>query len=76
MKALLGLSMFEATLAIIQSKANYAAKISAKIASGEASPDALTASIATEWYSLGAIMALSIANIVLGIWRPSLSKRR
>lgn len=75
MKALLGLGMFEATLAIIQSKASHAAKISAKIATGEASPDALAASIANEWYSLSAIMTLSIANIVLGIWRPSLSRR-
>jgi Predicted integral membrane protein (DUF2269) len=75
-KALLGLSMFESTLAIIQSKANYAAKISAKIAAGEADTGALTAALHTEWLSLGAIMTLSIANIVLGVWRPPLAKRQ
>jgi Predicted integral membrane protein (DUF2269) len=74
-KAFLGLGMFEATLAIIQSKANYAAKVSAQIAGGEASADALVTTLATEWTSLFAIMALSIANIVLGVWRPSLAKR-
>jgi uncharacterized membrane protein len=74
-KALLGLSMFEATLAIIQSKANTAAAVSAKIASGEAAPDALNAALSTEWSSLGAITALCIANFVLGVWRPRLAKR-
>ena len=75
-KAFLGLSMFESTLAIIQSKANYAATLSAKIAHGEASADALSEALSHEWYSLGAIMALSIANIVLGVWRPRLEMRR
>ena len=74
-KAVLGLSMFEATLAIIQSKANYAAKVSAKIAAGEADAGALASALSTEWNSLAAIMALSIANIVLGVWRPRLAKR-
>ncbi len=74
-KAFLGLSMFEATLGIIQSKASYAATISVKIAAGEANADLLKTALATEWYSIGAIMTLSIANIVLGIWRPPLTKR-
>jgi Predicted integral membrane protein (DUF2269) len=74
-KALLGLSMFESTLAIIQAKANYAAKISLEIARGETEANVLTSALSTEWSSLGAIMALSIANIVLGVWRPSLKTR-
>ena len=74
-KALLGLSMFESTLAIIQSKANYAATVSAQIAKGEAEASVLTSSLTTEWTSLGAILALSIANIVLGVWRTSFTKR-
>lgn len=73
-KALLGLSMFESTLAIIQAKADTAAKLSIKIAAGEAQPDALVTALASEWTTLGAIMALSIANIVLGVWRPLLKK--
>jgi hypothetical protein len=74
-KALLGLSMFESTLAIIQAKADTAAKLSIKIAAGEAQPEALVTALASEWTTLGAIMALSIANIVLGVWRPLLKKR-
>ena len=73
-KALLGLSMFEATLGIIGSKAEYAAALAARIASGEAPPGALGSELSTEWSSLAAIMALSIANIVLGIWRPRLAR--
>ena len=75
MKALLGIGMFEATLGIIGSKADYAAKISAKIASGEADAALLKSALATEWSSLFAIMALSIANVVLGVWRPALARR-
>lgn len=74
-KALLGLSMFEATLAIIQSKATTAAAVAADIAAGAAPPGALDAALSTEWQSLGAILALSIANIALGVWRPRLARR-
>ena len=75
-KALLGLGMFESTLGIIQSKATYAASISKKIAEGTADAGALSSALSTEWSSLAAIMALSIANIVLGVWRPRLSRAR
>ena len=74
-KALLGLSMFESTLAIIQAKANYAATVSTKIAAGEAMAAELATALSSEWNSLMAIMALSIANIVLGVWRPPLKNR-
>jgi len=71
-KALLGLLLFESTLAIIGSKADYAAEMSAKIAAGEAQAEVLQAGLSQEWYSLGAILVLSVANIVLGVWRPPL----
>lgn len=71
-KALLGIGMFEATLGIIGSKADYAAKISAKIAAGEADAALLKSALATEWSSLFAVMALSVANVILGVWRPKL----
>jgi len=74
-KALLGLGMFESTLAIIGSKADYATKMSAKIAAGGGDPDALQTALTYEWTTLGTIMALSIANIVLGVWRPPLKWR-
>ena len=74
LKALLGLTMFEATLGIIGSKASSAAAISAKIAAGEAEQKALADAIAYEWGSLTAIMLLSVANVVVGVWRPRLWK--
>ncbi|MEM7746677.1 MAG: hypothetical protein AAGB04_05475 [Pseudomonadota bacterium] len=75
-KALLGLSMFEATLAIVQSKANYAASVAAKIAQGQARAEDLVVALTYEWYSLWAILGLSVANVVLGVWRPTLKRRR
>jgi hypothetical protein len=75
-KALLGIGMFESTLAIIQSKANTAAIVSRKIAEGTANADALGTALSTEWSSLIAILALSVANIVLGVWRPKLEMKR
>jgi hypothetical protein len=74
-KALLGISMFEATLAIIQAKGADAARISAKIAAGEPLQQDLALTISSEWTTLGAIMAISLANYVLGVWRPSLAMR-
>lgn len=75
LKALLGLSMFEATLAIIQAKAVAAARLSAKIAAGEAEQAALADAIAFEWGSLAAIIVLSLANVIVGVWRPRLFRR-
>lgn len=74
-KALLGLSMFESTLAIVQAKANSAADLAVKIAAGEDKSADLATAISSEWTALGAILALSIANIVLGVWRPSLTRK-
>lgn len=75
LKALLGFSMFEATLGIIQAKSTTAAALSARIAAGEAEQKALADAIANEWGSLIAIMTLSIANVVVGVWRPRLWKK-
>ncbi len=74
-KTLLGISMFEATLGIVQSKANTAATLSAQIAAGEPQAKALAEAITYEWHALGVILVLSVANIVLGVWRPSLKWR-
>lgn len=74
-KALLGLLLFESTFAIVQSKATTAAALSAKIAAGEAEQSALATALSTEWTSLGAILTLSVANFVLGVWRPRLGRR-
>lgn len=74
LKALLGLSLFEATLGIIQSKATTAAAEAVKIAARPAEPNELAIILASEWWSLVAILALSLAQIALGVWRPRLAK--
>lgn len=72
LKALLGLSMFEATFAIVQSKATTAAAEAAKIAAGAGDAGELAAAVANEWGSLAAIFVLSLAQVALGVWRPRL----
>ncbi len=74
-KAAMGILMFKGVLTIVGAKANYAAGLSERIANGEAAPDALSVALAYEWYTLGAILALSAANVVLGVWRPALKRR-
>ena len=75
LKAVLGLSMFEATLAVVQSKAATAAAESAKVATGAGDRVLLAEALANEWGSLGMIMALSIAQVALGVWRPRFARR-
>lgn len=75
-KALLGISMFEATLAIVNAKSEYTMKLSAEIAAGADKTKELAEGLANEWTTLWAIMAISVANIVLGIWRPMFKRPR
>ncbi|MEO0982424.1 MAG: DUF2269 family protein [Pseudomonadota bacterium] len=69
-KAATGILMFKGVLTIDSAKAAYAATVSERIASGEAPPDALDQLLSLEWNTLLAVMAIAIANVVLGIWRP------
>ncbi|MBX9759528.1 MAG: DUF2269 family protein [Beijerinckiaceae bacterium] len=76
LKALLGLAMFEASLAVVQAKAGAAATLSAQVAAGAAPRESLDAVISSEWTTLIAITVLSVAQVVVGVWRPSLKRRR
>ncbi len=69
-KAAMGIFMLKGVLTVIGAKADYAAVVSRKIASGESAPEVLEAALAQEWLALGVVMALSVANVVLGVWRP------
>lgn len=75
-KAATGIGMFESTFAITQSKAHTAAVITRQIAAGEAPADALGTALASEWTTLWAILAISLANVALGVWRPKLEGRK
>jgi Predicted integral membrane protein (DUF2269) len=76
-KAALGLSMFESTLAVTQTKAVDAAEFASRIAHGvnaDTTKALLAQAISSEWNVLFAILALSLAQTALGIWRPKLKK--
>jgi uncharacterized membrane protein len=75
LKALFGLSLFEATLAITQAKATSAAMIAAQIAAGAAQSQALADVLDNEWTELASISALCVAQVALGVWRPALRQR-
>ncbi len=64
--------MFKGVLTIVGAKADYAAKVSRQIADGAAPPDALADLVALEWGTLAVVGAITIANVVLGIWRPKI----
>lgn len=74
-KAAMGLLMFKGVLAIIGANADHAATLSRRIANGEPAGELLDVALANEWLTLGVIMALSVANVLLGVWRPRLQRR-
>lgn len=74
-KAALGILMFKGVLTIVGAKANEAAVVSRKIADGEPAAKVLDAALFNEWATLGVVLVLSVANVVVGIWRPRFGAR-
>jgi hypothetical protein len=75
LKALLGVAMFEGTLLTVAASARRAAELSAQAVQGAGDPALLAAAIRTEWGGLWMMIALSLANVVIAVWRPR-SRRR
>jgi hypothetical protein len=71
-----GLVMFEGTLGAINGTARDAASLSARVARGELPVSAMDDVLRHEWGGLWVILFLSVANIVLGVWRPRLTRRK
>ncbi len=69
-KALLGLSVFEGTLVTINASARRAAELAAMAANGHGDPTQLAQVLRTERGGLWLLLALSLVNIVLAVWRP------
>jgi uncharacterized membrane protein YbhN (UPF0104 family) len=74
-KALLGLSMFEGTLLTVVGTAHRIADLLALPASAASDPAELKQVLHTEWMGLWTLLVLSLANIVLAVWRPRFGPR-
>ena len=69
-KAALGILMFKGVLHVDGLVADHAAAVSRRIAEGAAEAAVLREAVGHEWGMLWVVMALSVANVVLGVWRP------
>jgi hypothetical protein len=67
-KAVLGLSVFEATLLVVGSSRKQA-----ELAAAATDPAVLDALLRSERNTLWLLVALSVVNVVLAVWRPRLS---
>jgi hypothetical protein len=68
LKALLGLSVFEATLVVVGSSGRHAELVAAA-----SDPAVLDALLRSERNTLWLLVVLSVANVVLAVWRPRLT---
>jgi hypothetical protein len=68
LKTVLGLSVFEATLVVVGAERKQAEFLAA---AGD--PAALEVLLRAERHTLWLLVALSVANVVLAVWRPRLT---
>lgn len=73
-KLITGLSLFEGGLQGIQGPMQTEAEQSAGALAGHVDPATLAASIGSERAVLWVLLAVATTNVILGIWRPKLSR--
>lgn len=73
-KLITGLSLFEGGLQGIQGPMQTEAEQSAAALAGHADAASLALSLGSERGTLWVLLAVATANVVLGIWRPKLSR--
>jgi hypothetical protein len=69
-----GLLVFEWGFAAILGPMQQEAELSARALAREVDPATLGGSLSAEWNSLWVMLAVATANVVLGIWRPRLTR--
>jgi hypothetical protein len=73
-KLLSGVLVFEWGFAAIQGPMQQEAELSASALAQEVDPATLGAMVGAEWKSLWVMLALATVNVILGIWRPRLTR--
>jgi hypothetical protein len=74
-----GVLLFEGTLVTVQRPAERAATQSYEALQDNLAPEQaaqVAQLVASEWASLWVILALVVANIALGVWRPRFGRRK
>jgi hypothetical protein len=74
MKLATGILVFEWGFAAIQGPMQQEAELSARLLADGSDTAALAASLGAEQNSLWVLLAVATANVVLGIWRPRLTR--
>ena len=74
LKLLTGVLLFEGGLQGVQGPIQDEAERSAAALAGHLDPAMLTGSLGTERATLWVLLAVATANVVLGIWRPRLTR--
>jgi hypothetical protein len=69
-----GILVFEWGFAAIQGPMQQEAELSARALAHEVDPATLAASLGAEWNSLWVMLAIATVNVILGIWRPRLTR--
>jgi hypothetical protein len=73
-KLVSGVLVFEWGLVGIQGPMREEAELSTRAMTQPVEPGVLAASLGAEWNSLWAMLVIATANVVLGIWRPRLTR--
>lgn len=75
LKAGTGILLFESGFARVLGPMQQEAEQSAKALAGHADPTTLALSLGAERGTLWVLLAVATANVVLGVWRPRLTRR-
>lgn len=70
-----GILVFKGVMISIQGPAEQEAILSARALAGTFDPAQLGQRISEEWAVLWVMMLVAVANVVLGVWRPRMSKK-
>jgi hypothetical protein len=74
LKALSGILIFEGGLVSVMGPMEYEAELAAKVIGGTVAAADLGKSLRAEEMTLWILLAVSVANVVFGIWRPRLMR--